>query len=123
MTDSTGTRIANERRYAGLTLEELVGLICVQIISLSTLKRIEHDKGGVCLSNAMMICKALDLSVSDIVDDKADLRNALASWYLFLYLSCQCVNHTIQLWSTKSRLENKLWNCVNWSTSLRLRNI
>jgi len=81
MTDSIGTRIANERRYAGLTQEELVGLIGEQNISLSTLKRIEHDEGRVSLSNAMMICKALDLSVSDIVDDKAELRYALASWF------------------------------------------
>ena len=81
MTDSIGTRIANERRYAGLTQEELVGLIGEQNISLSTLKRIEHDEGRISLSNAMMICKALDLSVSDIVDDKADLRYALASWF------------------------------------------
>ena len=77
MADSIGTRIANERRYACLTQEELVGLIGEHNISLSTLKRIEHDEGRVSLSNAMLICKALGLSVSDIVDDKAELRNPI----------------------------------------------
>ena len=74
MADSIGTRIANERRYACLTQEELVGLIGEHNISLSTLKRIEHDEGRVRLSNTMLICKALGLSVYDIVDDKAELR-------------------------------------------------
>lgn len=89
MAASIGTRIANERRYACLTQEELVGLIGEHNISLSTLKLIEHDEGRISLSNAMLICKALGLSISDIVDDKAELRNPIVLIEAGIIMQCK----------------------------------
>jgi len=73
---SIGKQIADKRRNAGLTQEELVEKVGEDKLSLSTLKRIESGQGHMNMVRIFNICKALDCKLDDLVGNY-DLREAL----------------------------------------------
>ena len=71
-----GNQIADKRREAGLTQEELVERAGEENISLSTLKRIESGQGHIDMIRVIRICKALGCELQDLLGEN-NLKNAI----------------------------------------------
>ncbi len=75
-----GNQIAEKRREAGLTQEELVGRVGDDKISVSTLKRIESGQGHIDMLRVIGICKELGCELQDLLGEN-DLKQALIKWF------------------------------------------
>lgn len=75
-----GKKIAQMRRAAGLTQEQLVERIGEDNISISTLKRIENGQGHIDMLRVIRICKALDIELSDLLGENV-VKQALERFF------------------------------------------
>lgn len=75
-----GNRIAEKRRKAGFTQEELVERVGDENISVSTLKRIESGHGHIDMVRIIRICKALGIELSDLIGENM-LKQAIENWF------------------------------------------
>ncbi len=76
-----GSRIAALRRAKDMTQEQLIERIGDDILSLSTLKRIETGRGHLSLRNIAVICAALNCRIQDLIDD-VDIRSAMKEFII-----------------------------------------
>ena len=76
-----GARIAELRREKGLTQEGLIEIIGDDLISLSTLKRIEGGTGHLDFRRLDEICEALGCRVQDLLYDE-DIRTAMKDFII-----------------------------------------
>ena len=75
-----GNRLAEKRREAGLTQEELVARVGDENISLSTLKRLEGGSSHIEMVRVMKICKVLGCKLQDLVAENV-VREALEKYF------------------------------------------
>ena len=75
-----GNRLSEKRREAGLTQEELVARVGDENISLSPLKRLEGGCGHIEMVRVMKICKALECTLQDLVEENV-VQTALKRYF------------------------------------------
>ncbi len=79
-TKEFGNRLAEKRREAGLTQEELVARVGDENMSLSTLKRLEGGCGHIEMVRMLKICKALGCMLQDLIEENV-VQKALERYF------------------------------------------